>query len=417
MSCCGSSGAGAARLQSRPEPLSTRTMAERTDIKPTVPRAIVPPVAISGRWRSRAAWLIAAAAAAAVVATLAWRHMSQPTPPHYVTAPASRGAVTQTVTATGTVNPELTIIVGSYVSGVIQQLFCDYNTQVKAGQICAKIDPGPYQATLDQYNGQLLRDQATLEKDRTDLARYQMLAAQNSIARQQAEDQAFVVHQDEGTVKLDQGLVEGAKLNLGYTDIISPVDGTVVSRNVTQGQTVAASFQTPTLFLIATDLKRMEVDTNVSESDVGGVKEGDKATFTVDAYPNRVFQGAVTQVRQSPQTVQNVVTYDIVVGVANPDLSLMPGMTASTQIIIAQKNDVLRVPDQALRYAPGGFAGAPARGQQRVWVLRDGEPAAVAVTTGLDDGTFSEIVSGDIHPGDQVITAEQAGAAAAAPHS
>ena len=164
------------------------------------------------------------------------------------------------------------------------------------------------------------------------------------------------------TVKLDQALVEGAKLNLDYTDIVSPVDGTVVSRNVTGGQTVASSFQTPTLFLIATDLKQMEVDTNTSEGDMGGIKEGDKATFTVDAFPQRVFQGSVTQVRQSPQTVQNVVTYDVVVGVDNSDLALMPGMTASTQIIIDQRNDVLRVPDQALRYVPGGLSAVGAGG-------------------------------------------------------
>ena len=232
-------------------------MSDRAEIKSAVQRAVLPSVAaIPGRWRWRTPWLIGAAAVMALIAALAWRHLSQPIPAHYVTAPVSRGAVTQTVTATGTVNPVLTIIVGSYVSGVIQSLSCDYNTPVKVGQVCAKIDPRPYQATLDQYAGQLLRDQATLSKDRTDLTRYQTLAAQNSIARQQAEDQVYVVQQDEGTVKLDEALVEGAKLNLGYTDIISPVDGTVVSRNVTQGQTVASSFQTPTLFLIATDLKR-----------------------------------------------------------------------------------------------------------------------------------------------------------------
>jgi HlyD family secretion protein len=284
---------------------------------------------------------------------------------------------------------------------------------VRAGQVCAKIDPRPYQATLDQYTGQLLRDQAILAKDRTDLARYQQLAAQNSIARQQAEDQAYTVNQDEGTVKLDQAYVEGAKLNLDYTDIISPVNGVVVSRNVTGGQTVASSFQTPTLFLIATDLKAMEVDTNTSEGDMGGVKDGDKATFTVDAYPQRVFQGVVTQIRKSPQTVQNVVTYDVVVGVNNSDLALMPGMTASTQIIIAQRNDVLRVPNQALRYIPGGISAVEARAvrtatnrQPQVWVLRDGRPVAVAVVPGLADDNFTEIVKGDLHPGDQVITAE-----------
>jgi HlyD family secretion protein len=194
---------------------------------------------------------------------------------------------------------------------------------------------------------------------------------------------------------------------------VSPVDGTVVSRNVTQGQTVASSFQTPTLFLIATDLKNMQVDTNTSESDIGEVKEGDKATFTVDAFPKRIFEGTVSQVRQSPQTVQNVVTYDVVVSVDNTDLTLKPGMTASTQIIVDQRTDVLRVPGQALRYAPSGLAGTqtpntsvlPA-GSLHLWLLRDGKPVAVNIVTGLDDGNFIEIVQGDLDPGDRVITSE-----------
>jgi HlyD family secretion protein len=216
------------------------------------------------------------------------------------------------------------------------------------------------------------------------------------------------VQQDEGTVKLDEGLVEGAKLNLGYTDIVSPVEGTVVSRNVTQGQTVASSFQTPTLFLIATDLKQMQVDTNTSESDIGEVKEGQKAVFTVDAYPQRVFQGTVAQVRQSPQTVQNVVTYDAVVGVDNPDLALKPGMTASMQIIVAQRQDVVRVPDQALRYAPGGSGqGEIPADVSRIYVLHDGVPVAVSVKLGLDDGNFSEIVAGGVRPGETVVTGER----------
>jgi HlyD family secretion protein len=340
-----------------------------------------------------------------------WWSIGGKSPIQYVTVSVTRGAISRTATATGTVNPVLTIIVGAYDSGVIRHIYCDYNTHVRAGQVCAKIDPRPYQATLDQYSGQLRRDQAILEKDRTDLARYQQLATQNSIARQQAEDQAYVVNQDEGTVKLDQGYVESAKINLEYTNIVSPVDGTVVSRNVTGGQTIASSFQTPTLFLIATDLKQMEVDTNTSEGDMGGVKEGDKATFTVDAFPKRIFQGIVTQVRQSPNTVQNVVTYDVVVGVDNSDLALVPGMTASVQIVIDARTDVVRVPNQALRYAPGGLSavattGTAASRKERVWVLRDGAPVAVPIVPGLDDGNFTEIVQGDLHPGDQVITAE-----------
>ena len=340
--------------------------------------------------------------------------MSGRTTTKYTTVPVARGDVAKAITATGTVNPVLTVIVGTYVSGVIQNLYCDYNTPVKAGQVCAKIDPRPYQATFDQYSGQLSRDQAILDKDRGNLARYRTLAEQNSIARQQAEDQGYVVNQDEATVKLDEALVESAKLNLGYTDIISPVDGTVVSRNVTGGQTVAASFQTPTLFLIATDLKQMEVDTNTSEGDMSDVKVGDKASFTVDAFPQRVFQGAVTQVRQSPQTVQNVVTYDVVVGVENTDLALLPGMTASTQIIVDRRSDVMRVPDQALRYTPGGLSGvvgAPGGAKAQVWVLRDGVPVAVPLVPGLDDGTNTEVIKGDFQPGDQVITAESNGQA------
>jgi HlyD family secretion protein len=387
---------------------------DRVQTGNVAPRTPLPAVSStardSGRRQRDRRYLLLLVPLIAAAGGAAWWSMRAAPSAHYSTAQITRGTIARAVTATGTVNPILTIIVGSYVSGVIQSLSCDYNTVVKAGQICAKIDPRPFQATLDQDLGQLIRDRAILDKDRFNLARYQKLAAQNSIARQQAEDQAYIVEQDQGTVKLDEGLVEGAKLNLMYTDIISPVDGTVISRNVTQGQTVASSLQTPTLFLIGTDLKKMEVDTNVSESDVGGMKQGDRATFTVDAYPKRVFEGTVNQVRLSPQTVQNVVTYNTVIYVDNSDLALMPGMTASTQIIIDQRTDALRVPDQALRYTPGGLAGAgvstPANGQGRVWLLRDGKPVALSVVLGLDDGNFTEIVKGDLRPGDRVITGE-----------
>jgi HlyD family secretion protein len=188
------------------------------------------------------------------------------------------------------------------------------------------------------------------------------------------------------------------------------VDGIVVSRNVTMGQTVAASFQTPTLFLIATDLTKMEVDTNVSESDIGGIKQGNAATFTVDAFPKRAFSGTVSQIRQSPQTVQNVVTYDVVVSVDNSDLALMPGMTAASRIVIAQRNDVLRVPNQALRYVSGRLAGTNESGQAGVWVLRDGQPVSIPVVLGLEDDSFTEVSGGNLQPGDQIITGEQAAA-------
>src|ERR1019366_774865 len=333
--------------------------------------------------------------------------------------------VTRTVTATGTVNPVLTIIVGSYVSGVIRELFCDYNTQVKQGQVCAKIDPRPYQSVVDQDKANLDVAKAQLEKDKANVVyaqvnyeRNRQLALKNyvsrdvaDIAKSQLDQGTAQVELDAASIVLRQAELDAATINLGYTDIASPVDGTVVSRAVTMGQTVAATLQTPTLFLIATDLTKMEVDTNVSESDIGPVKPTNPSTFTVDAWPGRVFQGAVVQVRQSPQTVQNVVTYDVVVAVDNTELALKPGMTASTQIVTDQRADVLRVPDQALRYTPAGAApGAP--GAARIWLLRDGKPIAVPVVAGLDDDSFTEIVSGDVKPGDQAITAEQRDAAA-----
>jgi HlyD family secretion protein len=373
--------------------------------------------------RSRKFWLIAGLLSLLVVAAVAatWWALDERSTVRYVTATVAKGAVTRTVTSTGTVNPELTIIVGTYVSGVIQELFCDYNTQVKKGQVCAKIDPRPYQSVVDENRANLGVAKAQLEKDQANLT-YAKLALGRSATllpthavSQDVYDNAKSVYDqalaqitfDEATIQQRQASLDAAQVNLDYTDIASPVDGTVVSRNVTMGQTVAASFQTPTLFLIASDLTKMEVDANVSESDIGGIKPGNKATFTVDAYAKRTFEGKVNQVRQSPQTVQNVVTYDIVIGVDNTDLALMPGMTAASRIVIDQRTDVIRVPNQALRYVPKGLSGAGQSGQAQVWVLRDGNPVAIPVVAGLDDDNFTEIVSGDVKPGDLVITAEQ----------
>ena len=331
--------------------------------------------------------------------------------------------VTRTVTATGIVNPELTIIVGTYVSGVIQQLYCDYNTQVKKGQVCAKIDPRPYQTIVDQTKANLAVAKAQLQKDKAHLNyaksafdRATRLVQTNAIS-QDAFDSAKSAYEqaqaqitfDEATIQQRQAALDAAQVNLDYTRIISPVDGTVVSRNVTMGQTVAASFQTPTLFLIATDLTKMTVDTSVSESDIGNVEVSDKATFTVDAFAKRVFRGTVSQVRQSPQTVQNVVTYDVVVNVGNQDLALKPGMTATCRLVVDERNDVIRVPNQALRYTPGGLAAARSSDQVQVWVQRKQGPVAIPVVTGLQDDSFTEIVSGELKPDDKVIIAERTG--------
>jgi HlyD family secretion protein len=391
------------------------------------------PQAAKPRRRVRRIGKYAIIASAAVLALLAiWWVLRRPVPPKYVTAPVTRGTVAQTVAATGTVNPVLTIIVGTYVSGVVQDVYCDYNTKVKKGQLCARIDPRPYQAALAQAKGQLARDTGQLAGARIDLARYAMELKQDSIAPMTYTDEAALVEQYEGQVELDRAAVETARVNLGYTNIVSPVDGTVVARNITLGQTVAASFQTPTLFLIATDLTRMQVDTNVSESDVGHIKNGDSAEFTVEGFPTHIFRGSIVQIRQAPQVVQNVVTYDAVVGVANDSAGflLMPGMTATVSIVTKQRANVLRVPDQAFRFTPGGFGAAATRQESlaagslpagavepaeplRVWVLRGGKPVALAVRAGLDDGTYSEVVGGGVRLGDALIMGQQRPAAGA----
>ncbi len=343
----------------------------------------------------------------------------------YATVPVTRGTVARMVTSTGSVNPILTITVGSYVSGVIQEINCDFNTVVKKGQLCARIDPRPYEMAVEQdqaavatAKAQLLKDQANLAYAETNEKRLRNLLAQQATSQDSYDVANNTLNQARAQVAMDQATIQqrnaeldAAKVNLGYTNIVSPVDGIVVSRNVTVGQTVAASFQTPTLFLIATDLSKMQVDTNVSESDIGGIHVGDKAQFTVEAYPDRVFEGTVTQVRQAPQTVQNVVTYDVVVTVANPGQVLKPGMTATMRIITRSRNNVLRVPNQALRFVPGGVSAATGEMNgppSRLWLLKNGKPQAVTVQAGLDDDVFTEITGGDVKAGDRVIVSENA---------
>jgi HlyD family secretion protein len=403
-------------------------------IEPAAPVVLVPkpPAATPAAPRYRKFFLSAGLLSLAVLAAIgvAWWLATAEAPVRYTTAPVTRGAVTRAVTATGTVNPVLTIIVGTYVSGVIQDLSCDYNTQVKRGQICAKIDPRPYQTVVDQNRANLTAAKAQVEKSKVSLNYAQLtydrmarLGQTNAVSKDAVDNAKNLLDQaraqvgvDEADIALHEAQLATAQVNLDYTNIVSPVEGTVVSRNVTMGQTVAASFQTPTLFLIATDLTKMQVDTNVSESDIGGITDGDKSIFTVDAFPKRTFEGTVVQVRQSPQTVQNVVTYDVVVSIDNADLALKPGMTAANRIITDQRTDVLRVPSQALRYAPvtagatrrTGTSGRTRPAEQgRVWVLRDGKAVRVAVTTGLDDDTYTEVVKGELKPDDQVIIAEQ----------
>jgi len=295
-------------------------------------------------------------------------------PPRYVTTAVTQGDVVTKITASGTVNPVVVVEVGTYVSGTIDTLSCDYNTRVHKGQLCAKIDPKPYQVIVDQdqaeldvAKAQLVKDQANVVYTKITHERYDLLLSEHSTSRDAADvalnayNQAVaLVGLDVATIAQKTAALKAAQINLDYTNIVSPVDGTVVSRNVTAGQTVAASFQTPTLFLIATDLTKMQVDTNVSESDIAGAVEGANASFTVDAFPKRTFQGRVAQVRQAPVSVQNVITYDAVITVDNPDLLLKPGMTATARIITAHaeiKAGDLKLGDQVA--TSEAAAGAP----------------------------------------------------------
>jgi HlyD family secretion protein len=421
-----------------------------------------PPLARLDAPRRHWLWIGAGLLIVLAAAAAYWWFSAADAPVRYVTQQVTRGNVQRSITASGTVNPVTTIQVGSYVSGVIRDVNCDFNTNVKAGELCAKIDPRPFQSAVDQAAANLQSAKAQLAKDQATMVYQRGLAERNArlvergIVSQDAADSSKAAYEaaraaialDQATIQQRQAALDAAQINLDYTNIISPVDGTVVSRNVTVGQTVASSLQSPTLFLIATDLTKMQVDANVSESDIGPVKEGNRATFTVQGFPNNTFDGVVAQVRQAPITLQNVVTYDVVINFDNPQLLLKPGMTATAKIFTAERHDVLRVPEQALHFTPsavgggqtpatqpqqrpqqgGGFGPggafgpgggnpqaaaqsrarrAQATAQSRVWVLRDGEPVAVQVQIGLNDDAFAEVVGGDLKEGDQIIVTER----------
>jgi HlyD family secretion protein len=419
----------------------------------------------------------------------------------YRSAPAERGDIAYTISATGTPNAVVTVQVGSQVSGNIKALYADFNTRVQKGQIVAEIDPQLFQARVDQARANLnaaqsavLNAQAQIRKNEADLAsgraaladaKANVLKAQSAVkdasskldrriqlvkegvlstedgeTAQSTADQAQAMLEAsqaqvvsattnitalqaqvevansqlataQAGVKQAEAALTQAQVDLTNTVIRAPVDGVVVARQIDVGQTVAASMQAPTLFSIAQDLTRMQVDTNVSEADVGRVQVGQPANFVVDAYPGQVFHGTVTSIRKAPINVQNVVTYDVVIGVANPDLKLFPGMTANVKILIDRHSGVLKIPNAALRFhppeaAPRKVQRSPSTGsaarrqpgaeQQIVWVMDPkGKPRPVQVTLGLTDGTYTEVSGGGLKPGDQVIIASFSKNAGAAP--
>jgi HlyD family secretion protein len=417
------------------------------------------------RTRRRTLVVIGAILAVAVVAFFFLRRRG-PAELRFETATIQRGRLISRVTATGTLSALVTVQVGSQVSGRIALLKVDFNSPVKKGDLIAKIDPQMFDAAVEQAKANYLEAKANLAK-----AKAQAVDAQRQLARSETLLNKQLISQAErdttetaklaadaqvevsvGAVAQSRAALHQAEINLAYTSIISPIDGIVISRNVDVGQTVAASLQAPTLFTIAENLKKMQVDTNVAEADVGRLSSGMVATFTVDAYPNERFQGKIRQIRNAPQTVQNVVTYDAVIDVDNSDLKLKPGMTTNVTVIVAEKDDVLKVSNAALRFKPspeliqgqiqlaansgakdvipagamagqrvagrapgevrrlarpgeGGDIGPPPANEKTLWVLREGRPAPVAIRTGISDGTLSEIASGPVSEGDQVVTA------------
>jgi HlyD family secretion protein len=337
--------------------------------------------------------------------------------PKFRTERVSRGDVLSTVTATGTVNPVTTVLVGTQVSGTVKELYVDFNSLVKKGQVIAQIDPATFEAQVEQARANLLSASANVEKAETTLldARRTMkrnrdLFSRNLIARSEmdvSETNHDVARAQVSAAKAQVAQTEAAlryaETNLKYTRILSPINGIVVSRNVDVGQTVAASFQTPTLFTIAQDLTKMQIDTNVDEADIGKIKVGMDVEFTVDAYPDMTFKGAVSQVRNAPISVQNVVTYDVVVKVKNPEYKLKPGMTVNVSIIVARKENVLKIPNAALRFKPPETAKSPGYSSLGVWILEYEMPKRIMVKTGISDSSYTEVLSGNIREGQEII--------------
>jgi HlyD family secretion protein len=384
--------------------------------------------------------------------------------PKFETVNVDRGPIVAKITATGTLSALVTVQVGSQVSGRLQEIKVDFNDQVKKGEVIARIDQQLFRAALEQARANASAAKANLVRaqvqsveagrqfQRTKSLAEQKLVASADLDTAQATADAAVAQVEASKAALEQAnaSLHQAQVNLDYTTIVSPINGVVISRAVDVGQTVAASLQAPTLFVIAEDLRKMQVDASVSEADVGKLQPGMEATFTVDAFPGEKFRGSIRQIRNAAQTLQNVVTYDAVIDVQNPELKLRPGMTASVTFVYAERGDALRVPNAALRFRPapdviarmrgekddaaklhaaaGAGAGAGAAGrlqrgakddptQRTVWVVRGQKPESVVLHTGVSDGTLTEVIEGKVASGDKLVTdvPEKPGAAGAAP--
>jgi len=356
----------------------------------------------------------------------------------YLTSEVQKGDISILVTATGQVQAVITVQVGSQVSGTIAALYADYNSRVKKGQILAQLDPTFLKAQVAQSEANLEKANASAELAEEQAVRSESLYAKNMISESDRDAAKTSYASAKADVKSSQADLARVRTNLEYTTITSPIDGVVISRNVDVGQTVAASLQAPTLFTIAQDLTKMQVDASIDEADIGKIKDGEKVLFTVDAYPDLSFKGTVNQVRLNPTVVQNVVSYDVIIDVPNPDLLLMPGMTANVTVLVDESLDVLKVPATALRFRPasagkrshsnmqGGAqvsqaaqhidssstssnsAGPRKRNQSLIWILDpQGKPEPIPVKVGISDGNFTQVTSDSLREGENVIIGEK----------
>ena len=336
---------------------------------------------------------------------------------NYVTVPAKRKTIVEAVEASGTVNPVNTVDIGSQVSGMIKEIYVDYNSKVTKGQLLAQIDPSLFQAQVDKARGDLeaarsnkAKVEAMMAYDKKNYERYKKLYTKNYVAKSEVDLAEATYKSDlaqiaaaQGTINQAQATLNNNLTNLKYTRIISPVDGIVVSRAVDVGQTVAASFQTPTLFQVAQDLTKMQIEVNVSEADIGKIKKGQEVEYTLDGYADAVFHGEVSEVRIAPTTVSNVVTYTVIVLVDNKEQKMIPGMTANVSIIINKSENVICVPTEALKFTPKEITGGKKYKEQGLWLLKDNKPQRINIKTGAKDSEKTEIISEQIKENDRVI--------------
>lgn len=343
-----------------------------------------------------------------------WKSPPESGQERYKTQAVDRGGIVQNISANGTLNPVVLVNVGTQVSGTVYRLHADFNDPVREGQILVELDPALFQAQLRQAEANIANARVGLKLAENRMARNRTLIEEGFIS----PDALDVVEQQLEAARAQLAVSEAQlardRTNLNYSVIRSPISGVVIARNVDIGQTVAASFQTPTLFQIAKDLRQMQIDTSVAEADIGQLHLGQMVRFTVDAFQEREFAGTVEQVRLNPTIQQNVVSYNVIVGVANDEGLLLPGMTANVRFTINEKKDVLRAPNAALRYQPGEDAGSakpalPPAGERTVYRLQREQSVPATIRTGISDNSFTEIAGGDVKEGDRLIVREIAG--------